>query len=138
MDNLSRLLYVSTAANIVTDDDLRQILESSRSNNEKQGITGVLCASGKHFVQVLEGDGNTLIRLYGKILEDKRHHNCILIGLAPIAEKIFNQWSMGYIPKSQEAIQIEREELLNYRLLKEDDGELVRIMKRFLDRLKPA
>lgn len=138
MENLSRLLYVSTAANIVTDHDLHQILESSRKNNEKHGVTGVLCTSGKYFVQVLEGDGNALIRLYGKILEDQRHHSCILIGLAPIAARIFNQWSMGYIQKSQEDIQIEREELLKYRLQKDDDGDLVRIMKRFLERLKPA
>lgn len=137
MEHLSRLLYVSTAKSVVTEDDLQQILESSRKYNREHNITGVLCGSGRHFIQVLEGAESNLIRLYAKILDDPRHH-CMLIGLAPIAGKMFAEWSMGYIQHSQEDIHIEWQELLKYRLHHDDDGELVRIMKRFLNRLKPA
>jgi hypothetical protein len=138
MHNLSRLLYVSTAVNLITEDDLHQILETSRKNNQEQGITGVLCGSGRHFIQVLEGADHALIRTYGKILDDARHRDCVLIGLVPIAQRMFAQWSMGYIQKTHETIQLEQQELMSCRPYNDEDGELIRIMKRILDRLKPA
>lgn len=117
---------------------MHQILETSRKNNQKQGITGVLCGSGKHFIQVLEGGEHELIRMYAKILDDARHRDCVLIGLMPIVQRMFDQWSMGYIQKSHEVIQLEQQELMNCRPYKDEDGELIRIMKRILNRLNPA
>lgn len=138
MNNLSRLLYVSTAADAVTDDDLRQILESSRSNNSKAGITGVLCGSGSHFIQVLEGPENDLIQLYSRIIDDPRHYDCVLIGIAPVAERMFQQWAMGYLKSSASEVRFNRTELLGYRMHRYDGDELVRSMQRFLKRLKTA
>ncbi|GBG12621.1 uncharacterized protein NMK_0152 [Novimethylophilus kurashikiensis] len=138
MQNLSRLLYVSTAANLVTEADLFQILETSRTNNHEVGITGVLCGSGRHFIQVLEGHEHDLMRMYVKIIDDPRHRDCFLIGLVPIAQRMFEQWSMGYIQQSHEDILLEQQELMSCRPYKDEDGELIRIMKRILNRLKPA
>lgn len=138
MKNLSRLLYVSTAADSVTEEDLRHILESSRSHNARAGITGVLCASARHFIQVLEGPENNLIQLYGKILDDPRHYDCVLIGIAPVVERMFQQWAMGYLRRSTDEIQIDKTELLSYRMYRYDGDELVRSMQRFLKRLQPA
>lgn len=136
MNDLSRLLYVSKSVNIINHFDLSQILESSRQNNAEAGITGVLCGSKSHFVQLLEGPENNLIQLYSKIIDDRRHRDCVLIGIVPISSRMFNKWSMGYIERNAEEITIEKEELLNYRLNRTDDGELIKIMQRFLNLLK--
>lgn len=100
-------------------------------------ITGVLCSSGHHFVQLLEGPENNLVRLYSRILDDPRHRECVLIGMTPIATRMFDKWSMGYINRSEGDILIEREELLRCRLQSAENA-LVDAMKQFLDRLKSA
>ena len=137
MKNLSRLLYVSTAADSVTEEDLRHILESSRSHNARAGITGVLCGSARHFIQVLEGPENNLIQLYARIIDDPRHYDCVLIGIAPVVERMFQQWAMGYLRRSTAEIQIDKNELLSFRMYRYDGDELVRSMQRFLKRLQP-
>ena len=84
---------------MLSNQVLERILVQSRSNNQKQQITGVLCAGGGHFVKVIEGKECNLIRLYSKIIDDPRHHDCAIIGIAPIDERMFDKWSMGYIEK---------------------------------------
>lgn len=136
MHQLSRLLYLSSGSENLSADQLRQILDQSRKNNEKKDITGVLCAGGGHFIQVLEGIESDLIRLYSKIIDDPRHHDAALIGIAPIDSRMFQQWSMGYIQKSAEAMYLRRSQLLDCRSHPDRGDELVRIMQRFLSMLK--
>ena len=115
---------------------LEKILVQSRSNNEKQQITGVLCAGGGHFVQVLEGKECDLIRLYSKIMDDPRHHDCAIIGIAPIDERMFDKWSMGYIEKSSEDMNFRRLELLDYRLHQYQGDVIMSALKAFLSMLR--
>jgi hypothetical protein len=49
------LVYVSSAVNLFSDEDLIQLLEVSRRNNEKAEITGLLLYSSGNFMQTLEG-----------------------------------------------------------------------------------
>jgi hypothetical protein len=133
MRELSRLLYLSSSSEMLSEDHLREILDQSRKNNEKLGITGVLCVGGGHFIQVLEGNECDLIRLYSRIIDDPRHHDSVLIGIAPIRARMFQQWSMGYIQKSLEAMSDRRAQLFEYRSRHDQGDELVRIMQRFLN-----
>lgn len=135
MSELSRLMYVSSSY-MLSDDLLKKILEQSRSNNEKKQITGVLCAGGGHFVQVLEGKEPDLIRLYSKILDDPRHHDCAIIGLAPIDERMFDKWSMGFIEKSSEDVALRRLQLLDYRLHQYQGDVIMSALKAFLSMLR--
>lgn len=48
-------------------------------------------------MQVLEGPEQTALRLYVKILDDKRHSNCQIIYVTPTDKRIFEGWSMGVI-----------------------------------------
>ena len=52
---LVRLLYASRAAVPLTTPIVDSIMEQSRENNPRQGITGLLCFSDDIFIQVLEG-----------------------------------------------------------------------------------
>jgi hypothetical protein len=95
-----RILYFSQATNAVTPDQIRDILESSQRNNAAAGITGVLIHGGGLFMQVLEGPENAVLRLYVKILDDRRHSNGQLIHISPVSERMFESWSMGVLDSS--------------------------------------
>jgi hypothetical protein len=53
---LVRLLYASRAVDDVSQEELMTILSQSKAHNPASGITGVLCSSGRLFLQLLEGD----------------------------------------------------------------------------------
>ncbi|MBK1694854.1 hypothetical protein CKO09_08890 [Chromatium weissei] len=136
MKYLSRMLYVSRSSIGLDDDaELQKILEVSRRKNPDLDITGILCAGGGHFIQILEGPQENLIRLYGIILADPRHYDSVLVGIAPIEKRIFRHWSMGYLIHSPETMEANRKELLNIWQGRSEARELVNMMKRFLEQL---
>jgi hypothetical protein len=92
---LVRLIYCSRAARAVDAEELHAILKTSRANNPRDGITGVLCLSDGYFIQVLEGGRVAVNRLYNKVVADARHAEVTLIGYEEIVERRFAGWSMG-------------------------------------------
>jgi hypothetical protein len=53
---MKNIVYVSAAVKLLDDDQLFDILSSSRKNNAERDVTGVLLYSEGVFIQVLEGD----------------------------------------------------------------------------------
>jgi hypothetical protein len=92
-----RLLYISQAAPGISDEQVRYILKSAQRNNSAAGITGVLVRGGGLFMQVLEGPEQAVLRLYVKILDDRRHGGCQILHISPANDRIFEKWSMGVI-----------------------------------------
>ncbi len=92
-----RILYLSQSAHNITDQQVQQILESSRRNNPGLGLTGVLIYGGNLFMQVLEGPDANVLRTYTRILDDKRHGDSQILHISPTTERIFQKWSMGVI-----------------------------------------
>ena len=70
-----QLGYASAATVEFSDDDLRELLAKSRSNNMAAGITGMLLYHEGSFLQVLEGPSEAVEHLYARIRRDKRHGN---------------------------------------------------------------
>lgn len=90
------LIYLSTATDLFTDDTLQSILESSRQNNSKKGITGLLLYHDGAILQVLEGDRESVTQLY-KLLElDYRHRSVIKVMEGDADTHYFKDWSMGF------------------------------------------
>lgn len=98
---LVRLLYASRAVAAIDQDALHAILKTSKVNNPKQGITGVLCCSDGVFMQVLEGGRGAVNALYNKIAADPRHRDVELLSYDEIAERRFASWSMGQVNLSR-------------------------------------
>ena len=94
---LVRLLYASRAAEDISQDDLLRILTQSKANNPGSGITGVLCSSGRIFMQVLEGGRMQVNALYNKIAADKRHQDMAILLYEEVSERKFAGWSMGLV-----------------------------------------
>jgi hypothetical protein len=96
------LAYVSHASHEMTDDELIAILQVARRTNASLDISGMLLYRDGFFVQVLEGEADKVDPLYEKISRDPRHKNIIMIYRAPITERIFAKWTMGFnrLPES--------------------------------------
>lgn len=94
---LIRLIYASRVQPDVGPQDLRQILEASQRNNERDGITGALVFTGSVFLQCLEGNRDAVNLTYHRIANDKRHREPALLSLTEITSREFADWSMGYM-----------------------------------------
>lgn len=98
---LVRLLYTSRAAAEFDAEALALILKQSKRNNQEHGVTGLLCYSGAHFLQVLEGGRGAVNKIYNRIAADSRHTDVELLCYEEIAERRFAGWSMGQVEVSR-------------------------------------
>jgi hypothetical protein len=94
---LVRLMYASRAIEGSSPAALSDILKKSKINNQKIGITGVLCYSEGIFLQVLEGGRLVVNHLYNRTTADTRHQDVMLLSYEEIAERQFPNWFMGQI-----------------------------------------
>lgn len=94
---LVRCLYASRPAVPLSPDVMDSILEKSRRNNPRLGITGLLCMSEDVFIQVLEGGRDEVCELYKTIACDSRHTNVRLLVYQEITERRFGHWTMGHV-----------------------------------------
>ncbi|MBD2755248.1 BLUF domain-containing protein [Spirosoma validum] len=90
------IVYFSSSVGQFQEEDLDTILQQSRRNNARLGVTGMLLYVRGSIIQVLEGEKETIEALYKRIEHDERHTN-VSIGInRPIAQRLFADWSMGY------------------------------------------
>ena len=94
---LVRLLYASRAVAPLSASVVDAILEQSRRNNLRQGITGILCFSEEMFIQVLEGGRDEVCDLFSAIVCDKRHRGVRILVYEEISERRFGGWNMGQV-----------------------------------------
>lgn len=90
------LVYVSSAVNVFTPQELMELLNISRENNTKAGLTGILLYKDGNFMQALEGEKDSVMALYTKISGDPRHKGIITIYDEEITERNFPNWSMAF------------------------------------------
>ena len=90
------LTYVSSAVKPFSQSELLDLLTKSRENNSKLGVTGMLLYKDGNFMQVLEGDEDTVRVLITKIASDPRHRGLIILLQGPLEERQFPDWSMGF------------------------------------------
>jgi len=96
MSNLIHLIYVSTAMQKFSDEDLLQLLDQARAKNERLGLTGMLLYNEHNFFQVLEGEPAVVDELFHTISQDERHMKTVTIIREPIAKRSFGEWTMGF------------------------------------------
>lgn len=102
---LSRLIYVSEnridPAEGSPLSQLNAILDASRRNNARQGITGALVFDGDWFVQALEGERRAVWATFERIAADERHGGTQLIEMVDVPERIFGNWWMGLATRTE-------------------------------------
>lgn len=96
MSALIHLIYASAATRPLSTQELGQLLDQSRANNTRLGLTGMLLYADGSFFQALEGPSEVVTALYQKIEHDERHAQVTRIISEPIPRRYFSDWSMGF------------------------------------------
>lgn len=90
------VLYVSTMAPNAPLSVIADIAKKSRLANIRRDITGLLIFDGMRFSQQLEGKQADVLDLLERILHDPRHVNIEVVHHAPLAERRFGGFHLGY------------------------------------------
>ena len=96
---MRRIVYLSTATALMSNDELLSILCQSRENNLRDQVTGLLLYSGGNFIQLLEGEADAVGKVYARVERDSRHHGCMQMIDAQASERLFPEWAMGFRPE---------------------------------------
>jgi hypothetical protein len=91
--------YVSAARHVQDAASLATILETSRKNNQRDGVTGMLCVFDSNFLQFLEGSPDAVTATFERIKRDARHGGIIELYEASIDGRLFAEWSMALTPQ---------------------------------------
>ena len=95
-----QMIYTSVATKKFPPTELKDLLEISRRNNVRDGITGMLLYEDGTFIQVLEGDEETVESTFNRISKDPRHSKIVLIAKFELDHRSFNEWEMGFFDAS--------------------------------------
>lgn len=100
---LYSLVYSSTAVEPFDDERLTDLLEHSRRENGRSGITGMLLYRKGRFIQFLEGPEDRVRALIARITADPRHTGLRVMLDGHPQERQFADWTMGYERVSEPA-----------------------------------
>lgn len=97
---MHHIVYLSSVAGHLNEQELRAILLKSREKNTRRGITGMLLLCNDNIMQVLEGEQDEITALYQLIERDFRHTRIFKLADGKITERAFPDWSMGFTTAS--------------------------------------
>ena len=95
-DDVFSLIYLSEGTVDFSQQDLRELLTKARENNSALGVSGMLLFKSGNFLQVLEGDEETVLALFKKISLDTRHARIVPLFQGVSPRRDFPDWSMGF------------------------------------------
>ena len=90
------LIYVSESITSMSERNIADILHASRKNNQPLGITGCLLYQDGYFMQMLEGDRDSVLALIARVKDDPRHRNVKIVAQGDMQKRVFLDWSMGF------------------------------------------
>ncbi|SRX74878.1 BLUF domain-containing protein [Aequorivita antarctica] len=90
------ICYLSKQAEVLKDSELEDLFKYILEINPTLNITGALLHNNDFFLQVLEGDKETIKKLFDKIRKDKRHKNILMILNQKIENRIFNNYDANF------------------------------------------
>lgn len=96
MEKVFHLVYISEACEKICYSDIQSILESSRRQNLKFNITGLLIYKDHHFIQILEGQEEDVMSTLARIIQDRRNHHLKVQIESRSNCRIFDKWAMAF------------------------------------------
>lgn len=109
---LTKLIYVSHHGG-VDSEACADVLQRSRINNARDGITGALVVSDDDFMQVLEGSRTVVAKCFMRIMQDPRHRQIQILLACEINSRLFPDWSMHFTKASRLRQSIKHPRLLD-------------------------
>jgi hypothetical protein len=99
-DVLRQLAFASRARPGLRPADTSDIIATSRTNNAREGVTGVLLYSGESFIQLVEGSDAAIAMLWRRLIVDDRHRGLSSLYGGAVAERAFSAWRAGYVAEA--------------------------------------
>ena len=96
-----QVVYHSIATHpMPSSADNASLLEQARAYNNAHGITGLLlyAETTGEYLQVLEGEPETVKALYERIKADPRHHSVGTVAEGVMTDRALPNWRMGFAP----------------------------------------
>ena len=103
---LYQLSYLSSAINLFSSEQLKELLEQSRKKNSMKNITGALFYNDGNFLQIIEGEKKLILQLFETIKKDERHKDVIVLFEEEIETREFRKWSMAYKNLNDKAVHL--------------------------------
>jgi len=131
-----QLMYVSTASWTLDNADLGAILDVSRANNRRLGVTGILLHLDHGFLQILEGPKDAVLAIFRNIERDHRHIGVRMLLQQEIPDRLFAEWTMGFdrwtenAPRTAGMFQITRD-AIERAIAPEKAAELAILLRNF-------
>ncbi len=92
------LVYVSdcnmTVFGEAVGTELQNMQKHAEYNNDLYDVRGFLFYYQNKFLQILQGDFDSIISIFGKIKDDPRHSNLRIIWFSNADKHEFSNWSM--------------------------------------------
>ena len=98
---LRQLAFASRPRPGLRPADTSAIIATSRANNARAGVTGVLVYSGESFLQLVEGSDGAITALWRRLIVDDRHRGLASLYGCPVPERAFADWRAGYIAEER-------------------------------------
>lgn len=98
-----QLIYVSSINPKTGGVDPAPILVTSRRNNARNQITGVLYSDGSRFLQVLEGPEEAVEQTLKRIQRDTRHRAIVVLSRRAVHRREFGDWQMAHRTPGEDA-----------------------------------
>ncbi|MBL4678841.1 MAG: BLUF domain-containing protein [Mucilaginibacter sp.] len=129
------IVYISAAVNLLTDEDLKELLVQSQAGNQKFNVTGLLLYYKGVFMQLIEGGEDDIRQLFENIENDPRHTAVIKLAEEKIEERSFGDWAMAFKTISDEEFSKIEAYVQPEKLNLPDDSksEAVKLIKTFFD-----
>ncbi len=131
--------YVSTLNSETDLNEVKSLFDFVSIRNAEMKLTGVLFFSDNNFLQILEGDFDTVGGLFDKIEKDNMHHDVIKIIDEDETKRMFDNYFFGFLTVTSS----EDKQWMNFFLEKECESQnksqkvVVELMKKFLQRFQP-
>lgn len=111
--SIHRLAYVSEATDLFGPDDLRDIERKSMARNVELDITGILVMDEGKILQILEGEKDSVIGLYERIMNDPRHESVKQVAGSDQDNRLLTSWNLvtGQASSAPEALRKEFRQL---------------------------
>ncbi len=94
--DLYKIMYISSATQNMSLNELETMMVKCRKKNAFFDITGYMVYHEGNIIQLLEGSRTSVEYIYNTIKLDSRHHDIFELCTAQIERRAFADWQMGF------------------------------------------
>ncbi|CAM8223649.1 MULTISPECIES: diguanylate phosphodiesterase [Enterobacter] len=138
---LTTLIYRSQLNLSRPSTELRELVARARGRNANLNITGVLLAKGSDVLQILEGSEESVVKLFHKIRDDKRHTGVVELMRDYGPRRRFENVGMLLFDLQTQSPKEVLQSVLNYSKLESyltSDDRVFKFIQTFITGKRPA